>query len=78
MEKIKIGIIGGSGVDQIPGIKNVTKTEVKTPFGAPSDYLTIGEVENIPVAFLPRHGEGHRISPTQINGCTSCTVLANS
>ena len=67
MEKIKIGIIGGSGVDQIPGIKNVSKIEVKTPFGAPSDCLTVGAVENIPVAFLPRHGEGHRISPTQIN-----------
>lgn len=67
MEKIKIGIIGGSGVDQIPGIKDVRKVEVKTPFGAPSDFLTVGMVENIPVAFLPRHGEGHRIPPTQIN-----------
>jgi 5'-methylthioadenosine phosphorylase len=63
----KIGIIGGSGLYKIEGIKNVKKVSVKTPFGAPSDKFIIGKLAGKEVIFLPRHGIGHRISPTQIN-----------
>ena len=63
----KIGIIGGSGLYQIEGIKNIREEEVSTPFGTPSDRLIIGELSGVEVAFLPRHGRGHAISPTEIN-----------
>ena len=62
-----IGVIGGSGLYQIEGIKDVKELEVKTPFGAPSDKLVMGTLDGTPVVFLPRHGKGHRISPTEIN-----------
>jgi len=63
----KIGIIGGSGLYKIEGIKDVKEVEVKTPFGAPSDKFILGTLEGKEVAFLPRHGVGHRISPSEIN-----------
>ena len=63
----KIGIIGGSGLDEIEGIKNVKKITVDTPFGSPSDEYILGELEGQEVVFLPRHGKGHRISPSEIN-----------
>lgn len=63
----RIGVIGGSGLYQIEGIKNVREEEVSTPFGAPSDRLIIGELSGEQVAFLPRHGKGHSISPSEIN-----------
>ncbi len=62
-----IGIIGGSGLYKIEGIKNVKKVTVTTPFGRPSDKFIIGELEGKEVVFLPRHGIGHRISPSEIN-----------
>ncbi len=62
-----VGIIGGSGLYQIEGIKQVKEVAVKTPFGEPSDKFITGELEGIPVVFLPRHGRGHRISPSEIN-----------
>jgi 5'-methylthioadenosine phosphorylase len=62
-----IGVIGGSGLYEIQGIKDVKEVEVKTPFGDPSDKLVTGVLEGTPVVFLPRHGQGHRISPTEIN-----------
>jgi len=62
-----VGIIGGSGLYQIEGIAKVKEVAVKTPFGAPSDKFITGELEGIPVVFLPRHGRGHRISPSEIN-----------
>ncbi|MBF0512274.1 MAG: S-methyl-5'-thioadenosine phosphorylase [Candidatus Omnitrophica bacterium] len=62
-----VGIIGGSGLYQIEGIKKVKEVLVKTPFGAPSDKFITGELEGVPVVFLPRHGLGHRISPSEIN-----------
>ena len=64
---VRIGIIGGSGLYQIEGIKNVREEEVSTPFGTPSDRLIIGELSGVEVAFLPRHGKGHRINPSEIN-----------
>jgi 5'-methylthioadenosine phosphorylase len=62
-----VGVIGGSGLYQIEGIKNVKEVTVKTPFGKPSDVYFTGEIENTKVVFLPRHGRGHAISPSEIN-----------
>jgi 5'-methylthioadenosine phosphorylase len=63
----KIGIIGGSGLYKIEGIKNVRQVSVSTPFGKPSDNFTVGKLEGREVVFLPRHGRGHSISPSAIN-----------
>ncbi len=63
----KIGIIGGSGLYKIDGISGVKEVSVSTPFGKPSDKFIIGALEGKEVVFLPRHGKGHRISPSQIN-----------
>ncbi len=63
----RIGIIGGSGLYSIEGIRGVRKISITTPFGKPSDDFIIGKLENIEVVFLPRHGIGHRISPSEIN-----------
>src|SRR5215813_13014681 len=66
MEQVKIGIIGGSGLYQMPELQNVREQEVETPFGKPSDAFIIGELEGVTVAFLPRHGRGHKITPTEL------------
>lgn len=66
MEKVNIGIIGGSGLYQMPELENVREQEVETPFGKPSDAFVIGELEGVTVAFLARHGRGHRLSPTEL------------
>jgi 5'-methylthioadenosine phosphorylase len=63
----EIGIIGGSGLYQMPGITGLRETKLKTPFGAPSDAYMLGMLEGRKVAFLPRHGRGHRILPTELN-----------
>jgi len=63
----RIGIIGGSGLYHIEGIKKIEKIRVKTPFGEPSDDFIAGLLEGIEVVFLARHGKGHRISPSEIN-----------
>ncbi len=62
-----VGVIGGSGLYQIEGIKGVKEVAVKTPFGEPSDKFITGTLDNTPVVFLPRHGRGHRINPSEIN-----------
>ncbi|MEO8451615.1 MAG: S-methyl-5'-thioadenosine phosphorylase [Gemmatimonadota bacterium] len=61
-----IGIIGGSGLYQIDGLTGARWESIATPFGSPSDQLLVGEVDGTPVAFLPRHGRGHRIPPSEI------------
>jgi 5'-methylthioadenosine phosphorylase len=66
MPQAKIGIIGGSGLYDIPGIENVEEVNVDTPFGRPSDAITVGKLGGVGVAFLPRHGRGHTILPTEI------------
>src|SRR5213592_1411228 len=66
MEQVRIGIIGGSGLYQMPELTNVEEVKVNTPFGAPSDAFIIGTLENNRVAFLPRHGVGHRLTPTEL------------
>ncbi|MEP6957475.1 MAG: S-methyl-5'-thioadenosine phosphorylase [Nitrospirota bacterium] len=62
-----IGIIGGSGLYDIEGLRKVTEGSVRTPFGAPSDKVILGELDGIRIAFLSRHGRGHRLNPTDIN-----------
>jgi 5'-methylthioadenosine phosphorylase len=62
-----LGIIGGSGLDQIEGLQDVTWRKVASPFGEPSDELCFGRLEGTQVVFLPRHGRGHRLSPSDIN-----------
>jgi len=66
MEQVNIGIIGGSGLYQMPELQNVREQEVDTPFGEPSDAFIIGELEGVKVAFLPRHGRGHKLTPTEL------------
>jgi 5'-methylthioadenosine phosphorylase len=66
MEKVRIGIIGGSGLYQMPELQNVREQTVETPFGSPSDAFIIGELEDVTVAFLPRHGRGHKLLPTEL------------
>ena len=62
-----IGIIGGSGLYTMPGLADMREIRVKTPFGEPSDAIVIGTLEGKRVAFLARHGRGHRILPSEIN-----------
>ncbi len=66
MEQVKIGIIGGSGLYQMPELTDVTEVEVDTPFGKPSDSFIIGTLMGERVAFLPRHGRGHKLTPTEL------------
>ena len=66
METVRIGIIGGSGLYQMPEFKDVEEIVVDTPFGSPSDAFIVGTLENNRVAFLPRHGRGHRLTPTEV------------
>ena len=66
-ENVRIGIIGGSGLYQMDGLGGTREIRVKTPFGDPSEFIVIGTLEGRRVAFLARHGRGHRISPSDIN-----------
>jgi len=62
----KIGVIGGSGLYQIEGLSDIEEVALNTPFGEPSDVITLGTLQSVRVAFLPRHGRGHHISPAEI------------
>src|SRR3989442_2671644 len=66
MTAAKIGIIGGSGLYQMPELTEIDEIEVETPFGRPSDKFVLGTLEGERVAFLPRHGVGHRFTPTEL------------
>jgi len=63
----KIGIIGGSGLYEMEGFKGQKEIKVTSPFGPPSDKYVTGKLDGVDVVFLPRHGRGHRISPSEIN-----------
>lgn len=63
----KIGVIGGSGLYSMPGFTASQEVRLETPFGDPSDAYIVGQLEDKPVAFLARHGRGHRISPSELN-----------
>ena len=67
MDMAKVGIIGGSGLYQIDGIKGLDQVSLLTPFGQPSCNFMTGQLDGVDVVFLPRHGKGHRISPSEIN-----------
>jgi 5'-methylthioadenosine phosphorylase len=67
LAQAEIGIIGGSGLYSMPGFSDVHEVLVETPFGAPSDPYVLGTLEGRKVAFLSRHGRGHRFMPTEIN-----------
>lgn len=64
---VRLGVIGGSGLYQMPGLDDLREIRVRTPFGDPSDVLMVGTLGGVGVAFLPRHGRGHRILPSEIN-----------
>ncbi len=66
MEEIYFGVIGGSGVYELKNVEIVEEMEIHTPFGKPSDKITIAKIGNRKVAFLPRHGRGHRYLPTEV------------
>ena len=67
MSQAEIGIIGGSGLYDIPGLEDKSESQIDTPFGSPSDAYILGRLEGRRVAFLARHGRGHRILPTELN-----------
>jgi 5'-methylthioadenosine phosphorylase len=61
-----IGVIGGSGLYQMDGLSDVQEVRVETPFGVPSDAITVGRLGDVSLAFLPRHGRGHQLNPTEV------------
>lgn len=65
--KIKLAVIGGSGLYAMDDLRDLRELKVRTPFGDPSDLLVVGTLEGTRVAFLPRHGRGHRINPSEVN-----------
>ena len=66
MPQAKIGVIGGTGLYNIEGLTDIEEVDITTPFGQPSDTIIIGKREGVGVAFLPRHGKGHHLSPTEV------------
>jgi len=66
MAKATVGIIGGSGLYQMPDVTDIQEIAVDTPFGSPSDKIILGTLEGTKVAFLPRHGHGHRLLPSEL------------
>lgn len=75
MTKAVLGIIGGSGLYDLPGLENVRREAIKSPWGEPSSELHLGEISGLPIVFLPRHGPGHRLSPSTINYRANIDVL---
>ncbi|WP_138380288.1 S-methyl-5'-thioadenosine phosphorylase [Luteithermobacter gelatinilyticus] len=67
LNKTRLGIIGGSGLYDLDGLKDVCWQRVESPFGRPSDEMLTGRLDGLDLVFLPRHGRGHRLSPTDIN-----------
>jgi 5'-methylthioadenosine phosphorylase len=67
MPERTLGVIGGSGLYELPALEAVERVHVATPFGAPSDDLVVGRLGGTRLAFLPRHGRGHRLLPTELN-----------
>src|SRR4051794_28915895 len=67
MAERTLGVIGGSGLYDLPGLGDVERVRVDTPFGAPSDEVVVGRLVGTRLLFLPRHGRGHRILPSELN-----------
>jgi len=75
MAKTVLGIIGGSGIYDLPGLERAREEWVASPWGEPSAAVRLGEIDGLPVAFLPRHDKGHRLSPSDINYRANIDVL---
>jgi 5'-methylthioadenosine phosphorylase len=75
MTKAVLGIIGGSGIYDLPGLQNVREQRIASPWGEPSGALRIGDMAGLPVVFLARHDKGHRLSPSDINYRANIDVL---
>jgi 5'-methylthioadenosine phosphorylase len=75
MVKAVLGVIGGSGVYDLPGLEDVREERITSPWGEPSDALRIGRIGETPVVFLARHGRGHRLSPTGIDYRANIDVM---
>ncbi len=75
MAKAVLGIIGGSGIYDLPGLQNVREERIASPWGEPSAALRIGDIAGLPVVFLSRHDKGHRLSPSDINYRANIDVL---
>ena len=75
MEKVKVAVIGGSGFYEIEGAEIIEELSLNTPWGKPSDTITIAKVEGVTTAFLPRHGKGHFILPQDVNSRANIAAL---
>src|SRR3989449_9940706 len=75
MTRAVLGIIGGSGIYDLPGLEDVREESIKSPWGEPSAALMRGVIAGLPVRFLPRHGKGHVLSPSDINYRANIDVL---
>jgi 5'-methylthioadenosine phosphorylase len=75
MTKAVLGIIGGSGIYDLPGLKNAREEAIKSPWGEPSAPVRCGTIAGLPIVFLPRHDKGHRLSPSDINYRANIDVL---
>ncbi len=70
-----VGVIGGSGIYDMEGVEELQEVEIDTPYGPPSDVIRVGRLGGLRVAFLPRHGRGHRILPTEVNSRANICAL---
>jgi len=75
MTRAVLGVIGGSGIYDLPGLEKVRQRTIKSPWGEPSSSLRVGEIAGTPVVFLSRHDKGHRLSPSDINYRANIDVL---
>jgi 5'-methylthioadenosine phosphorylase len=75
MELVRIGVIGGSGLYEMDGLTDVEEVRPDTPFGPPSDAITVASLEGHRIAFLPRHGKGHRLLPTEVPSRANIAAL---
>jgi 5'-methylthioadenosine phosphorylase len=75
MTNAVLGIIGGSGVYDLPGLEDVREERIASPWGEPSDAVRVGRIGDTAIVFLPRHGRGHRLSPSDINYRANIDVL---
>ena len=76
--RLVLGIVGGSGLYDLPGLRNATWRKVASPWGEPSDELLFGDLEGLRIVFIPRHGRGHRIAPSRINYRANIDALKRS
>ncbi len=75
LEQVKLAVIGGSGLYDMEALTDVTEYKLKTPFGDPSDAIVVGTLAGRRVGFLPRHGRGHRLLPTEVNARANIYAL---